>query len=321
MSMPKETPTGPTPLPCGTKGFRLRAKQLFLTYPQCSLGPEEALEMLKAKLPLREWIIARENHKDGSLHLHCFLSLQTRCDVKKTSDLDLGDYHGNYQAARSRKAVMKYVQKGGQFITNMTEKDLFPEDPYQEARSQALAGNVDTAISILAESKRGARDLVLHEETIVKNLRSIRPSVVEVRHQLNSFNWNVQWDQALTLILWGPTNTGKTALAKALIPNALLIRHLDRLRTLKTGTHGGIILDDMSFSHLPREAQIHLLDTDEDTDIHVRYSVATIPRGTLRIITTNLTPGAILNLNDEAIRRRVQCIRVEGIGNYVECAY
>lgn len=62
----------------------------------------------------------------------------------------------------------------------------------------------------------------------------------------------------------------------------------------------------MNFSHWPREACIHLLDTDEDSDINVKCSMVTIPRLTPRVITTNHEPPMILAAYDKAIQRRIQ---------------
>lgn len=280
------------------------------------MTPEDALKLLQMKLPISKWIIAREKHEDGNNHLHCYLYLPTGCNIMSPTELDLHHYHGNYQAVRSRKAVMKYVQKGGEFITNIEEKELFPKDPYQEARSQALVGQIEEAIQTLSSTAKACRDLVLYEDKIRKNFRNLQPNVAVVKFPLESFLWDQEWDRTLTLILWGPTNTGKTALAKALTgPNPLLVRHLDILRTL-TGNHTGLIFDDMSFLHQPREAQIHLVDTDEDTHIHIRYGVATIPANLPRIITTNLVPSGVLQILDPAIARRVQVVRVNGIGSY-----
>lgn len=321
MQQPTTVPSEPTSRPGSeppSRRFRLRTTQLFLTYPQCSLTPEEALTMLRDRLPnLSEWIIATEKHQDGQSHLHCYLKLATQSNITDPRHLDLDNFHGNYQACRSRKAVMKYVQKDGQFISNIDETALFPADPYLEARSRALAGNVEEAIEIMASNPRSCRDLILHEEVIRKNFRSLQKrGNAEIRYELETFGWDVEWDRTKLLILFGPTATGKTALAKALLGGQpLLIRHMDRLRDLGTH-HSGIIFDDMSFAHLHREGQIHLCDTDEDSDVHCRYNPATIPRGTPRILTTNQTPWTILRLEDAAIRRRVEVVRVNEIGSY-----
>lgn len=81
---------------------------------------------------------------------------------------------------------------------------------------------------------------------------------------------------------------------------------MDKLRQLtKTKAKDGIIFDDMRFTHLHREAQIHLVDTQDEGQVHARYEMIEIPAGTPKIITTNLLPSQILNWEEEAIRRRV----------------
>lgn len=74
--------------------------------------------------------------------------------------------------------------------------------------------------------------------------------------------------------------------------------------------HYGVIFDDMNFKHLHREAQLAICDVYDDTDIHIRYSVAHLPAGTPRILTTNLHPSDVMLATDPAIKRRLQVIEV-----------
>lgn len=111
--------------------FRLRTQKLFLTYPQCPIEKDEALVLLHNlsagwKTEIRDHIIAREKHEDGSNHLHCFLDLKRGIDIKDPNFADLHTiindhkqiYHGNYQAARSSQAVIKYVTKDEDYISS-----------------------------------------------------------------------------------------------------------------------------------------------------------------------------------------------------------
>ena len=107
----------------------------------------------------------------------------------------------------------------------------------------------------------------------------------------------------------GPTNAGKTALAKALLPNALFISHIDGLKGYND-LYEGIIFDDMTFLHYPRESQIHLVDTGEERDIHCRHTNGRIPANCPRIITTNRAVREVLLIEDPAIHRRVVCWEV-----------
>lgn len=117
--------------------------------------------------------------------------------------------------------------------------------------------------------------------------------------------WNLVIDWTKTQIFKGTSGCGKTTLALQELPNALFITHLDELRLFDPDTHDGIIVDEGNFKHLPRETQIHFMDNAQSRSIHIRYTYASIPRGTKKIITTNLPKEQILII-DPAIERRIQ---------------
>jgi hypothetical protein len=124
------------------------------------------------------------------------------------------------------------------------------------------------------------------------------------------FPWNPELDWGKSQILWGEAGIGKTEYAKHLLPNALFASHLDDLGGYNCD-YDGIIFDDMKFLHLPRTAQIHLVDIDNDRSVHIRYKVARIPAHTKKIFLTNETDGYIFDIHDAAIRRRVNVIKLE----------
>ena len=94
------------------------AKGWFCTWPKCPIGKEMCLEELKAKWEIVEYVICEETHADGEPHLHAFLKLDRRVNFK-ASMFDVAGYHGNYQVAKSWRAVQAYVKKDGDFITNI----------------------------------------------------------------------------------------------------------------------------------------------------------------------------------------------------------
>lgn len=100
---------------------RLKAKGWFCTWPHCPLTKEEALKILDVKLDIKEYIICEEKHKDGSPHLHAFIKLGDRVYFKKDR-FDLEKYHGEYEIAKSWKAVIGYVKKDKNYIANFDVK-------------------------------------------------------------------------------------------------------------------------------------------------------------------------------------------------------
>lgn len=112
--------------------FRLNVKYLFLTYPQCTLSRERALELLMAKpwggSTISKYLIAQEKHQDGHPHLHCLLALEARKNITNSAWLDLEGFHGNYQGVKNRDYVYNYCTKADdQCLSNFTREDLIPE--------------------------------------------------------------------------------------------------------------------------------------------------------------------------------------------------
>lgn len=127
---------------------------------------------------------------------------------------------------------------------------------------------------------------------------------------------------------------GKTELAKSLLcplgfdsketqdENAermmmpLVVDQLDELKKWDPMLHSGIIYDEVSLLHLPREAQIIHCTLNRQVAVWARFHNAILDRSRLVIFTTNLRPEQVVLFDDPAIRRRVQVVVVRERGVY-----
>ena len=89
--------------------------QWFLTFPKNEATKEELLEEVKLIGDPAEYVIAAEKHKDGTPHLHAYIKWDRKVKFKELKFTK----QGNYQPARSWRAVQEYCKKGGDYISNI----------------------------------------------------------------------------------------------------------------------------------------------------------------------------------------------------------
>lgn len=94
-------------------------------------------------------------------------------------------------------------------------------------------------------------------------------------------------DLTHSCLLYGPTGTGKTSYALALLAPALLVRHTEDLLALDSHKYGGVVFDDLAYHDLSFSAALNLADTELPSTVNVRYRTVRLPAGTKRIFTLN----------------------------------
>lgn len=103
------------------QNYEINSRQLFLTYPQCTLTKDQALEELYKLFDIEEYVVAHEFHKNGDSHIHAYIKLSDSADkrFRTPTFADIGGFHGNYQGCRSVKNVLKYCTKAEDYLSNI----------------------------------------------------------------------------------------------------------------------------------------------------------------------------------------------------------
>lgn len=134
------------------KTFRLRTKVLYLTYAKCNLSPLEVRDLLKTKLVsyvVKDIIVSRELHADGTPHIHVFLKCKKTVDIKRSDFLDLDSFHGNYQSARNAGKTVEYILKDVEYVDS---ENIYISESYKNFLDENLnVLDVASASMLLAE--------------------------------------------------------------------------------------------------------------------------------------------------------------------------
>lgn len=178
-------------------------------------------------------------------------------------------------------------------------------------------GKEDSGAALKYLSENAPRDYCMQRHTLERNLSAhFKPiSVYKPLYAIESFcHPQLHFSNKHATLVWGGSGFGKTAFVKAHFKNPLFVTHIDRLKDFQQYTHDGIIFDDMSFRHMPPETVIHLLETDNEASIHVRYGVAYLPPGIVKVFTHNTSnPFYAETINEDqqkAIERRFKRFHV-----------
>jgi len=319
---PPSGPSGEASAPTPSGRAQVQAKCVLLTYSQAPNLTRELIKEHLATLGTLEAIsVGRETHADGGTHWHACAIFAEKIK-RRPAAFDLLGYHPNVKAANATKGPLsecianfwKYTQKEDPtplIMGSPPKAKRSRNAAYTEALTISVTQSVEAAMDFLSGAVPA--DLTLKGDAIQRNLTMWRNkktrSLIPAR-KLEQFigapaipeDWRV-------LFLWGKSGIGKTQFAKALLPEASIVRHRNQLTDCDFSK--GVIFDDFDVSHWPPTAVIHLLDWDEVTGTDVKYGYVVIPPHTRKIFTFNRCPDAWCppNISEEqfqAVRRRMQ---------------
>lgn len=279
--------------------FRIQYKDFGLTYSRCPIPRETLIELLREKIQITDFYVAQETHKEDKgcpYHLHVWFEAAAKPNIRKPDYFDLKYedkvYHPNI-GKKKRNWIYNYLKKQD------TEPYTNIADGYV---ALAKAGNTELALEKFSQDH--PREFVINYERIKKNFSLLGKR----KREDNVYPFTgqpVQWDwEQKSLLVIDEPGTGKTEWAKSYVTflglTYLRVTHLDVLK--KYDGEDVIIYDDVSFSHLPRETQIHIAEVRNAKSIHCRHACADIPPGIKNIICANEYP---FSYDNPAIERRL----------------
>lgn len=281
---------------------RCRSKRWTFTLNNYS--PEECEFLKQPREEISYIVIGKEEGREGTPHLQGYVEF---CSKKSllTAKRSLGSERIHIEVSKGSSSENRtYCMKDGDILVEYGE-------PMQQGKRndlQNIVEEIKAGVSIPQIWQDFPLQMIRYERGIRSAYKALSPNVAAPppRFALDAFGWNKEYDWKYSQIMWGAAGIGKTEFAKALLPKALFVSHMDDLVSFDSSIHEGIIFDDMSFTHMPRTAQIHIVDQDNNRSIHCRYTCAHIPANTKKIFLTNESGGNIVDLLDLAIRRRVQ---------------
>lgn len=156
--------------------FRLRARFLFLTWPQCDTPKETVLANIKKLTNYEYAVVCREDHKDeAGVHLHAFVALTKRCSKTGCKWLDdLAGKHGHYRAARNNYAIVNYVIKDGDYVFDGFDPAVFLGKRMQKKKSTGPSKSSEVARLVVEENADlDAIDAVM-PEFVLMNKRKLQ---------------------------------------------------------------------------------------------------------------------------------------------------
>ncbi|AGK90272.1 rolling-circle initiation protein [Capraria yellow spot Yucatan virus] len=288
-------------MPRNPNSFRLQANNIFLTYAQCDIPKDEALQMLQSL----HWAIvkplyirvSREEHSDGFPHLHCLLQLSGKSNIKDAGFFDLthprrsARFHPNIQAAKDTNAVRNYITKEGDYCESGQYKvsggsKANKDDVYHNVVNAASAGE---ALELIRAGD--PKSFIVNYHNLVPNLdrlfqKAPEPWVPPFR--LSSFT-NVpdemqEWAdeyfgrgsaarpiRAISIIVEGDSRTGKTMWARALGRHNYLSGHLDFNSRVYSNDVEYNVIDDVAPHYLKLKHWKELIGAQMNWQTNCKY--------------------------------------------------
>nr|QHU79533.1 replication associated protein [Opuntia virus 1] len=290
--------------------FLINSKNYFLTFPKCSLSKEEALSQLQnlhTPTNIKFIRICRELHQNGEPHLHVLIQFESKFKCQNNRFFDLRhpnssiQFHPNIQSAKSSSDCKTYMEKDGDVL----DFGVFQIDG-RSARGGKQSANDSYAKALNATSKDEAMRIIREEQpqhyvlmfhNINSNLDKIfAPPPKPFENIFSNFKitddmeqWlgetfefdvtspagpivnNVIGHRPKSLIVEGPSRTGKTAWARSLGAHNYLSGHLDFNSKCFSNSAMYNVIDDITPHYLKLKHWKELIGAQRDWQSNCKY--------------------------------------------------
>ncbi|DBA06675.1 TPA_asm: Rep [Welwitschia mirabilis associated geminivirus B] len=279
--------------------FRFQGKSIFLTYSQAYFTADYLLVELRRlcndRSRLRYIRVATELHRDGNTHYHVLIQLHKKLDTKDVRFFDIPKdpsvgppIHPNWQLPRRDSDVFAYISKHGEYIE---EGDL---NPLQRSPKKKRD---DIWESIISSSNSASEFLELtlqmqpfHAANNWERLKAFAnerwPKPPE--HYVPKFqafgNRERRSTRPNSLILEGPSRTGKTEWARSLGRHNYFCGHIDLGQYDQLAQYN--VIDDIQLRYCKYMKE--LIGAQKDWTANPKYKpTITIPGGIPAIVLCN----------------------------------
>lgn len=221
--------------------YRLAGKKIAMTFPQYDEDPATMLQKIKDRWTedgIKWCVVAREDHQDGSKHLHIGLWLTRTFQSVRPDCLDfLAGKHGNYKMMHDPPGWVEYITKDDDYVFYGITPSV-----YLRARKKKKSTSFLEVALLIQEGSTTEQVNVLHPGFCLQHLRKCRDyeafCVMNVPQSLiawSPLNLEDLTGPCLEVSIWlnsnlsqprpfgkkqlliiGPTGVGKTSLVEAL---------------------------------------------------------------------------------------------------------
>ena len=209
--------------------FRCNVRNFFLTYSQApGLSKDRIARFLTHEHTFADklnwFVVCQESHRDQGIHFHVVVNYAVKYDCRNQRSFDIDQVHPKIEPAKDIQASIKYVKKDGDFLE-------YGEIPQAKRKWIDLDNAADAKEAWEIVKQTSPRDYWLNleklEYSINKRFRKEMPRYDrQWDHPFTISNIMQQWldqrnvtDRPKSVILYGPSRTGKTAWARSIGPH------------------------------------------------------------------------------------------------------